>query len=131
MSTLIIIVLYGLAFAYFATQNTAGVVVKLGDYIWTLPLYVVAFGSLLAGLLVSWIISVINSLLDWSEGRKMETAYQDTRQTVYDLSKRVHDLELENTHLRTLVNERPVQKTEVTEEKPKGFFRRLRHNPSF
>ena len=72
MLNLLIIVIFGIGFAYFATQNTGLVNIQLGSFLWQLPLYLVALGSLLVGLFVSSILSALDSISTWSSIRGRE-----------------------------------------------------------
>lgn len=139
MTTLILIVLFGIGFALFATQNTSSVTVQLAGYILSLPLYIVAFGSLLVGLFISWILSIIDSIATWVKLSGRENQLYETRQAVESLENRIHELELENTQLRGKADFRPIHGREVEIEKPDSeiqqksqhFFDRLKHNLNF
>jgi uncharacterized integral membrane protein len=63
MFGLIIIVISGLFIAYFATQNTAHISVNFFSYIIpNIPTYFVVVGALLVGLLLGWIIGLVNEI---------------------------------------------------------------------
>ncbi len=101
MSVLIIIVIFGLAIAYFATQNTTGVTIRLAQYTWTqVPLYIVTVGSLLIGVFIAWIISLVDVISSTLTIHGKESAIKEAKKTIADLTKQVHHLELENTQLK-------------------------------
>lgn len=100
MSLLIIAIVFGLGFTLLAIQNTAFVVVQLAGYAWTIPLYIVMFGSLLVGLLIAWLFN----LIDWASStltlHGKDAQIKKEHQTVETLEKEVHRLEVENARLR-------------------------------
>ena len=58
MFALIILVIFGIGVAFFATQNTQAISITVANYPLTgIPLYLIVLGSLLLGFLVSWILS--------------------------------------------------------------------------
>lgn len=101
MSTLIVAVIAGLLFAFFATANTAGVTINIGNYLLNnVPLYLVALGSLLLGLLISWVISLVDSLSSGLSLRSKEQQIKQTEHRLEDLKSRVQELEIENARLK-------------------------------
>jgi uncharacterized integral membrane protein len=101
MVSLLLTVIFGLGIGYFATQNTAPVALRIGDFIWSeVPLYMVAVGSLLAGLLVALIFyfarTISASLTIAGKDREMSK----TRRAMSELEQRIHDLEVTNAQLR-------------------------------
>jgi len=56
MLVLLVGVIFGLAIAYFATQNTTPVTIHIAQYAFEGPLYLVVMGSLFVGLLIAWIL---------------------------------------------------------------------------
>ncbi len=107
MISILLTVIFGLGIGYFATQNTASVALRVGDFIWPeVPLYVVAVGSLLLGLLIACIFyfarTLSASLTIFGKDREMGRA----RRTMADLEQRIHELEVTNAQLRA---ERPSE----------------------
>lgn len=101
MISLIILIVSGAGFAYFATQNTAHVSINLFNYaLVNVPIYVVVLAALLIGILICWIISVFGSISTsitiFGKNSKIKKDSQD----IEALKKQVHDLELENTRLK-------------------------------
>lgn len=123
MSILIIAVLVGIAFTYFAVQNATGVILQLGSYSFgPLPLYMIALGALLLGLILSWIIHLIQSASAAILISGKEHQIQDNQKTLNQLELRIHDLEAENARLRALNQtkggEHVTEKETVVETKP-------------
>lgn len=101
METLILLVLFGIIGAVFATQNNISVPISLLGYsIKQIPLYLVVLGSLLIGFLSSFMISVIDSILTSFKLHGKDVKIKETKKTVTDLSKRNHELELEIVKLK-------------------------------
>lgn len=98
--TLIITVLLGLVIAYFATQNTTATTINFLYYsIPGIPVYLIVIGALLLGLLLSWLISIMNGIGTGLSMRGKESKIKDYRKENAELSKRIHQLELDNAHL--------------------------------
>jgi uncharacterized integral membrane protein len=125
MASLIVIVILGLGFAYFASQNTAPIIVNVLGNSFGLPIYLVVLGSLLLGLLVSGIINAFDSLSSMFEIHNRDTKIKQKEQTVEQLSRQVHDLEMENARLNGLTGRdhpEPHSKT----NKARLFIQKLR-----
>jgi uncharacterized integral membrane protein len=102
MLVLLIAVIFGLAFGYFATQNTAPVTIRIADFaLEGVPLYLVAVGSLLLGLFIAWILYVARSVSSTVTIYRKNHAMRRAEHTAADLEQRVHDLEVENERLKT------------------------------
>lgn len=101
MATLIITILVGLIIAYFATQNTGGTSLHFLNYTLSdIPTYVVVIGALLIGLLLSWLVSLVNDIATGFTIRNKENKIKDYKKENAELTKRIHQLELENTRLK-------------------------------
>ncbi len=101
MSELIIAVLFGLGLAYFATQNTMSVPISLGLYqVFNVPLYMIAFGSLLTGLLIAWIIHLVGTLGFLVSLRNRDSKIRKRELEMADLRKTIQDLQMENAQLK-------------------------------
>lgn len=100
MITLIFTVLFGLIIAYFAAQNTSIISLNFMQYrLPGLPLYIVIVVAFLLGSLLSWIISLVNSIAVGFNLRGKETKIKDFGKENVELLKLNHQLELENTRL--------------------------------
>lgn len=63
MESLILLIIFGLGAAYFATQNTGSVHILLGSFLISgIPLYVVVIGAMLLGVFASWLLSIVDKL---------------------------------------------------------------------
>lgn len=102
MSTLIILVVFSLGVAYFATQNTGIVHITLANFFTGgIPLYVVVIGSMLLGIFISWLISIINYIFSTVKILGKEAKLKDAYRTIDTLNKENSDLHLENTRLKS------------------------------
>ena len=110
MPTLILLVLFGILVALFATQNTAPASIVVASYMLKdVPMYLIVLGSLLVGLLVSSIISMVNSISSSFTLHGKNAKIKETKKTLVELTKQIHQLELENARLK--------EHTSVTDEK--------------
>jgi uncharacterized integral membrane protein len=105
MATLIVSVLFGIVMAYFATQNTQAISLNFWNYsVPGIPIYMVVVGGLLVGLLLSWVISLVNSVITAFTLRGKESTIKDYRKENAELAKQIHQLELENTRIKAETN---------------------------
>jgi uncharacterized integral membrane protein len=100
-------VLFGILSAFFATQNASYVTIALASYTFkNVPLYLVVLISLLLGLLLSSLISVVNALSSSLTIHGKNVKIKETKQTLADVTKHIHQLELENERLKTKYDDR-------------------------
>jgi uncharacterized integral membrane protein len=129
MFALILIVIIGLGIALFAQQNTASVPVTLASYSFpAVPVYLVVISSLLFGLIIAWILSVMNFFSHTLHLRRKDSVIHDTSKRVSDLEEEVHRLETENAELRGNVKEDHSHRPAVhdVENPRKGFFEQMK-----
>lgn len=101
MFALIVLVVFGIGVAYFATQNTQAVSITLAGYpLSGTPLYLIVLVSLLLGFVVSWIISLVDVISSALKIHGKDSAIKDSNKQISELTKRVHQLELENERLK-------------------------------
>lgn len=101
MFTLIVLVVFGIGVAFFATQNTQTISITLANYPMTgIPLYLIVLGSLLLGFVVSWITNLIDVISSALKIHGKESTIKDANKQISELTKRVHQLELENERLK-------------------------------
>jgi len=105
MLSLIILLIFGLLLAYFATQNVQMVSVTLANSkLSDIPMYLVVIVSLLIGIILSWLISlpgaVSSSLAIFNKNKAITTGKKDA----VDLNKRIKQLEQDNEKLTTQLN---------------------------
>ena len=102
MLVLLVGVIFGIAIAYFATQNTTPVTIRIAQYaLEEVPLYLVIVGSLFVGLFISWILylarAVSSKLTIYGKDHEVRRA----RRTAANLETRVQEFEAENAQLKT------------------------------
>ncbi len=86
--------------AYFATQNTSPIPLNFLNYSLTnIPAYVIIVGALLIGLSFAWLVSLINGIFTGMDIRGKDNKIKDYVKENAELTKKVHQLELENTRL--------------------------------
>lgn len=101
MLRLIITGIFGLIIAFFATQNTNIVSVKFLQYsLSSIPLYFVVIGSLVVGIFLTWILSLVGSISSLLTLRGKESKLKEAQRENTDLVKQIHKLELENERLK-------------------------------
>lgn len=111
MVVLIVGVILGIAIGYFATQNTTPVTIQFGEYTFAdIPLYLIMVGSLITGVLVSWILYLAKILSSGTTTYgKDYAAMRRARRVAADLEQRVHELEAENVQLRSDHHSSPLE----------------------
>jgi len=65
-----------------------------------IPLFYIIIGSLLVGLGLSYLYALIRSISTGFTMRKKDKKIKETRSEIVDLTKRIHQLELENEKLK-------------------------------
>lgn len=116
MLSLLAIILFGILIALFATQNTAGTAITVANYRLTdIPVYLLVLAGLLVGVVVSWILSLFNSISSGIALHGRDSKINDLRKTLRDQERKIHDLEADNTRLK---GERDVERPRF------GFFDR-------
>lgn len=101
MITLILFLLLGAGMVYLAQNNLSIVTLHLGPYIFSgIPLFYIIIGALIAGLILSYIAFLINSIFTGFTIRRKDKKIKQTKNEIVDLTKRIHQLELENERLK-------------------------------
>lgn len=101
MLSLIFLLVIGTGITYLSLQNTEVVTLTFMDYTFAdLPIYSVIIGSLLTGIVLAYSISFINSISTYMLIRTQHKKIGKERKEVAELTKRVHQLELENVGLK-------------------------------
>lgn len=101
MLTLIFLLLVGAGVAYLAQYNLMPVSIGVGQYVLNdIPLFFVIIGAFLAGLVLAYVLFLINSLFITLQLRKKDSKLKNSKLTVLELTRRVHQLELENQKLK-------------------------------
>lgn len=95
MIALLVTILFGLVFAYFATLNVSAVTVNFGQFILHgIPIYIVVLGSLLLGIILSTLIYAVDSISNHLILRKKENTIKELKKTTAELIKRIHQVEI-------------------------------------
>ncbi len=98
---LIVLVIFGIGVAFFATQNTQTISITLANYPLTgIPLYLIVLASLFLGFVVGWIISFVDVIASALKMHGKENTIKNANKQISELTKRVHQLELENERLK-------------------------------
>jgi putative membrane protein len=108
MLILILLLMAGSFLAYISQFNMTLVSVNLGAYVFSnIPLFYVITGSLVLGLVLSFIMHSFRDIsTSWTlRGKKNEI--KKNRDEVLELTKRIHQLELENEKLKHAKHNEP------------------------
>ena len=120
MLALFLFVVFGLGMALFATQNTGLVHLTIGGFLFSgIPIYVIVLASLLVGILVSWLISLVNSFSTSFTIHGKESQIRRAQHTIEELRQDKTALEKENIRLKgETKHELVVEKHEDREHQP-------------
>ena len=114
MLTLILFLIIGTALVYISKFNFAPVTLNLGMYVFSnIPLFYVIIGSVLFGLILSYLVHLVNSISTSFTLRKKNNLIKKEQEEVLELTKHVHQLELEN--------ERQKNDTDLTPSDPNAL----------
>jgi len=106
MIILILTVVLGIAFAFFATQNTGHVSVYIGSFnLSNIPLYQVILGSIITALIVAGFIYFLKSLSSSLTINEKDDELKKTKDELAEITKEAHKLEIENTKLKSEAGE--------------------------
>lgn len=106
MLTIIITLVISLIVAFLATQNATLVTLHLGEAtLADIPLFFVVLISILVGVLVASVISLINLVKSKLTIFGQKSALKKSYKTVDELERRVLQLEGENSTLRDQIKE--------------------------
>lgn len=82
--------------------------VNLGPYVLSdIPLFYVIVASLLVGLILSYLIHLVHHIAHTLVVRGKESEIKKNRETIAELTKRIHQLELENKKYKPKNNLEP------------------------
>ena len=108
MLILILLLVIGSVLVYISKFNFAPVTVNLGVYIFSnIPLFYVIVASLLTGLVLSYLVYVIHAISVSFKLRGKDKEIKKDKDEVLELTKRVHQLELENEKLKHSPSDEP------------------------
>ncbi len=101
MLILILLLIIGGAMVYLAQNNLMPVTLHFGTYVLSgIPLFYVIVGSLLTGLGLAYLIYLVNSITAAFVIRGKDNKIKREESEIVDLTKRIHQLELENEKLK-------------------------------
>jgi putative membrane protein len=101
MIRLILLLIVGSLLVYVAQYNFTPVAVNLGFYTFSdIPLFYVIVVSFVIGLILSYLFSLIHSISTSFKLRGKNNEIKKNKDEVLELTKRVHQLELENKKLK-------------------------------
>lgn len=101
MIILILILVIGSGLVYISRYNFAPVTVNFGTFALTdVPLFYVIVGSIIFGLLISYLVHLVTSVSTYFALRGKDKELQKEKQDVLELTKRVHQLEIENEKIK-------------------------------
>lgn len=87
--------------AYLSQNNLMLVPLYLGPYTYTdIPLFYIIIGSLLTGLVLAFLIYLFNSIFTAFTMHGKDNTIKRGKSDIVDLTKRIHQLELENEKLK-------------------------------
>ena len=101
MVLLILLLIVGGIMVYLAQNNLMLVSLRLGPYIFSdIPLFYIIIGSLLTGLCMAYLIYLVNSVFTALVMHGKDKTIKQTKDEINNLTKRIHQLELENEKLK-------------------------------
>lgn len=101
MFNIIVLLIAGSALTYISKFNMQVVDVNLGIYLFrSIPLFYVIVGSLLVGLILSYVMQLLTNVLTYLEIRGKSQQIKSSQIKIMDLTKTVHKLELANEKLK-------------------------------
>ena len=87
--------------AYLAQNNLVPVTMHLGTTVITnIPLFYIIIGSLLTGLILAYLLHLVNSIFTAFSMHRKDAVIKHGKSDIVDLTKRIHQLELENERLK-------------------------------
>ena len=100
MLILILLLVVGSILVYISKFNFMPVSVNLGLYAFSdIPLFYVIVGSLVTGLVLSYVVYLVHAISTSFTLRGKDNEIKKNKDEVLELTKRVHQLELENEKL--------------------------------
>lgn len=108
MFILILFLIVGSTLVYISKFNFMPVSVNLGMYVFNdIPLFYVIVGSLLIGLILSYVLYLVHVVSTSFKLSGKNREIKKDKDEVLELTKRVHQLELENEKLKHSKNVEP------------------------
>jgi uncharacterized integral membrane protein len=111
MLVLILLLVVGSMLVYISKYNFVPVSVNLGFHIFSnIPLFYVIVASVLTGLGLSYLIYLIKAISTSFTLRGKNKEIKEEKEEVLELTKNVHQLELQNEKQKNNVNAEPQDK---------------------
>lgn len=101
MLAIIFTIIFAIVVAFFATQNTATVVINVYHNNFSVPLYFVVLVSILLGFIFAWLLHLMNAFTALFALRGKDRVINKEKKTNKELANRVRELEIEKTKLET------------------------------
>lgn len=96
-----LLLILGALMIFLARNNSMLVTLSLGNYVFPgLPLYYVIIGSLITGLGLAYLIYLVNSIFTGLTIHKKDNKIKQGKSEIVDLTKQIHQLEIENERLK-------------------------------
>lgn len=101
MLTLILLLIFGSGVTYLALQNNALVTLTLLTYtLPDVPLFAVILGSILIGVIVAYVLHLPHLISTAFSMHGKDNKIKSSQKDLTQLTKRIHQLELENESLK-------------------------------
>jgi len=98
---LIIFLIIGSVLAYISNDNLMQVAVNVGPYSFAeIPLFYVIIGSFITGLVLAYVIHLFHDISTSFVIRGKKNEIKKNKNEALELTKRIHQLELENEKLK-------------------------------
>ncbi|MCX6704952.1 MAG: LapA family protein [Candidatus Woesebacteria bacterium] len=111
MLVLILLLVVGSALVYISKFNFVPVTVNLGFYtFFDIPLFYVIVASVIFGLVLSYFVYLVRSISTSFTMRGKNKEIKENKEEVLELTKNVHQLELENEKQKNNKNAEPQDK---------------------
>lgn len=108
MLTLILLLVIGSVLVYISKFNFVPVTLNLGIYVFSnIPLFYVIIGSLLIGLVLSYLVYLVRAISTSLTIHGKNKEIKNDKDEILELTKRIHQLELENEKLSQLSGNEP------------------------
>lgn len=108
MLTLIFLLVIGAALVYISKFNFTPVSLNLGAYVFSdIPLFYVIIGSLIIGLVFSYLIHLVRAISNSFTLRGKNKEIKKDKDEILELTRQIHQLELENEKLKHLSGNEP------------------------
>jgi uncharacterized integral membrane protein len=111
MLVLILLLVVGSILVYISKFNFVPVTVNLGMYVFSdVPLFYVIVGSLLTGLVLSYLVYLVQAISTSFRLRGKDKEIKKDKDEVLELTKRIHQLELENEKIKNGSESEPADR---------------------